>query len=154
AAGDSKRRNPAVLPVGDIVAGGQIKNVTVDYLMAPVLMLEFDRAKATLGTLKTGGGAATGFAGPSAAVGAAGGVGEDIFARGANPSHLVVVAATFPYRDQVEVIRKAMRLSSLGEVYAAGLTPKFLAVNVMRWEIKPDGKAGEAKVLYEYDPAK
>jgi hypothetical protein len=61
---------------------------------------------------------------------------------------MIVVTATFPYLDQLEVIRKALRMSSQKELLAAPEgPPRFLGLIVYRVE----GKSSEPKAIYEID---
>jgi hypothetical protein len=155
AAGTSKRVNPSVLPVGEAVAA-KVKTLQIDPLKGGVVRFDYSQKRETLGTLKPGtGGGPSGFPGggpapvPSPLSG-----GDDNFTRLIQPTRMVVVSATFPYRDQLEVTRKALRMSSVKELQDAQLMPTFLGLNVYRVELLPGGKTSEPKALYEYDPAK
>src|SRR5271165_7008932 len=74
--------------------------------------------------------------------------------RDVHPTRMVVVNATFPYREQLEVCRKALRMASVKALFDAQADPEFLGLVVYRWEVLPDGKTTEPKALYDYDPAK
>jgi hypothetical protein len=154
AGGDTKRRNPTVLPPGDLVAG-KLANVNTVYLQGGVLLLDYNPKLETLATLKPGSGGGSGLPGvaPAPAPAATGAL-EDSFARVIHPTRMVVVSATFPYRDQLEVCRKALRMTTLNDLFAAEADPRFLGVIVYRQEVLPDGKTTEPKALYDYDQAK
>jgi hypothetical protein len=146
AAGDTRRQNPTVLPVGDVVAAGQpVKNLTRAYVHGGVLML--DRVKDEINTVKAGGGGATTL--PGVAVQRSGApTGDENFAHDLHPTRMIVVTATFPYLDQLEVIRKALRMSNRDELLKAPEgPPRFLGLIVYRVE----GKNPEPKAIYEID---
>jgi hypothetical protein len=145
AAGDTRRRNPDVLRVGDVLADGAVKNVFVKYIQGGVRRFSYDPNQQVLRTVKPSG---TGGA-PAAAANTPGV--SDSFARELHPTRMVLVTATFPIRDQIEAVRKALRLNSLLEVQAEQAEPKFLGLLVYRREILPDGKATEPIAIYDKD---
>jgi hypothetical protein len=68
---------------------------------------------------------------------------------------LVVVSATFPYLEQAELYRKALRLERLEDLFSKGLAPTFEGLNVQRRTVTTvDGKdkPGEWEDVYMYDP--
>jgi hypothetical protein len=69
---------------------------------------------------------------------------------------LVVVSGTFPYFEQAELYRKALRFDRLEDMFAAGLAPTFEGLIVERRKItKEDGKEkiGEWEGVYKFDYA-
>jgi len=150
AAGNSKKQNPDVLPVGDVVAGGQVKNIQVNYIVGGVLTLDYDAKSESLATLKASGAAGPGLPGSAPAAAPAVGA-DDSFTRLLHPTRMIVVTATFPYREQLDVTRKALRMASTDELLASPQSPRFLGLIVYRWEIMPDGKATDQKAVYESD---
>jgi len=148
AAGDTKRQNPTVLPVGEVLAG-QLKNIQLNYVQGGVLTLDYNETKGTLATLKLLGAGGAGL--PNAPPPAAGVAGADDFVKLIHPTRMVVVHATFPYQNQLEVIRKALRLASVSELVAAQAAPRFLGMNIYRREILPSGEASSFKPLFEVD---
>jgi hypothetical protein len=68
---------------------------------------------------------------------------------------LVVVSATFPYHEQVEEYRKALRLEKVPDVFTKGLAPAIEGLNVDRRKITfKDGQdvEGEWEHIYQFDP--
>jgi hypothetical protein len=68
---------------------------------------------------------------------------------------LVVVSATFPYHEQVEEYRRALRLERVPDVFTKGLAPAFEGLNVDRRKFTfKDGEAvaGEWEHIYQFDP--
>jgi hypothetical protein len=63
------------------------------------------------------------------------------------------VSAVFPYREQLEVFRKALRKESVNELFNPKelLVPKILGLHVVRYEMVP-GKAPVQEVLYTANP--
>jgi hypothetical protein len=68
---------------------------------------------------------------------------------------MIVVTGTFPYHEQVEMYRKALRLERKDEVFTKGLQPTFEGLNVERRKmVMKDGKAvpGNWEVVYMHEP--
>src|SRR5262249_5136011 len=66
---------------------------------------------------------------------------------------MVLVMATFPYREQVKDFLKALRLESLEEFRAKGSLPTFRGLDIHRGEPGPDGKVAW-KAVYTMDKGK
>jgi hypothetical protein len=65
---------------------------------------------------------------------------------------LVVVSASFPYREQLEHFRKALRAATIEDLFARPeTTPRFLGLNVLRREVHADQVRGPWVPLYEVD---
>jgi hypothetical protein len=153
AAGDSKLRNPNVLPAAEIIAGDANNARPRFYVSGGVLTLAYDTKKDMLGTVRpaaVGGGPVL----PNVAAPAFRGTGqEDNFARLLQPTRMIVVTTTFPFRDQLEVTRKALRKTDVKELLDAQLEPSFRGLIVFRWEVLPGGKTSDPQAVYSYDPA-
>src|SRR5439155_21236707 len=63
--------------------------------------------------------------------------GEAVFV--VKQKRMVVVSATFPYLEQAEWYRKALRFERLDELFARGLAPAFEGLNVQRRKITTAG---------------
>ena len=146
AAGDNARRNPEVLRVGDVVGEGEVKDVKVQYLEGGTRLYAFNENQGTLEKLKPSGAGS----GPAVVAGV-GQVVADAYARDLHPTRMVLVTTTFPLRDQIEAIRKALHLKDFADIQANLAEPKFLGLLVYRREILPDGKATEPVKLYDAD---
>jgi hypothetical protein len=97
-----------------------------------------------------GGGKMGGFPG-----GAKGGGGNDKkYKEKLLPVHAVVVTGTFPVKDQLEYIRKALRYNSVEELFKSDGdgNPEFYGLAVMRRELSPDGKTTQWIELKLDDP--
>src|SRR5262249_29155583 len=71
-----------------------------------------------------------------------------------NQKRMVVVSATFPYLDQAEIYRKALRFERIEELFYRGLAPAFEGLNVQRRKITTAGgkaKPGEWENIYMAD---
>jgi hypothetical protein len=53
---------------------------------------------------------------------------------------MVIVAGSFPYLDQCEQFKKALRLDTIHELFTRGLAPTFEGIIVERCEVGADGK--------------
>src|SRR5262249_36630379 len=58
------------------------------------------------------------------------------------PTHLVVVNATFPYKEQVDLYQKSLRIASQEELFQMDLQPMIRGINVLRAEVLP-GQSGK-----------
>src|SRR5439155_12715256 len=73
-----------------------------------------------------------------------------------NQKRMVVVSATFPYFEQAELYRKALRVDRIEELFARGLAPAFEGLNVQRRKITTAGGKttnGEWENVYMADAA-
>ena len=71
-----------------------------------------------------------------------------------NQKRMVVVSATFPYYDQAELYRKALRVERIEDLFARGLAPTFEGLNVQRRKITTAGgktTPGEWENVYMAD---
>jgi hypothetical protein len=71
------------------------------------------------------------------------------------PLHAVVVSGSFAIKDQLEMIRKALRYNSIEELFNSGngdAMPEFAGLVVLRREFAKDGKPGEWADLKLDDP--
>jgi hypothetical protein len=60
------------------------------------------------------------------------------------PRRMVVIQAAFPYKEQLDEIRRALRLNSIAEVFQTdGATPLFKGVDLERRMVYGNGKASE-----------
>src|SRR5436309_1688251 len=72
------------------------------------------------------------------ALGAAGALAlEPVFV--INQKRMVVVSATFPYFEQAELYRKALRVERIEDLFARGLAPALEGLNVQRRKITTAG---------------
>jgi hypothetical protein len=70
--------------------------------------------------------------------------------------HMVVVSGTFPYNDQVEIFKKALRMEQADEVFSSGLAPSLTGLNVERRKITTQNgeqQPGPWEAIYMFDPA-
>ncbi len=141
AVGESKMGNPPIFPVASLA-----KNVRdqyqVDLVFAPVFVYQLDEItgqrvkvrKAAADNLNPNFNRNQGFRG-----GETGGAAADM-AHFIEPVKMVVVSATFPYREQVEMFRRSLRKNSLSELMATpNAMPKFVGLEVQRGEVGPNG---------------
>lgn len=157
AVGENKVSNPPVLPVAGV---GKEKTFQMDLVRAPVFVHKLDengRSIKVLGTAKTAGGpGGSPFAPPVAAPGMAGAGGPGAaptLARYIDPTRMVVVTTTFPYKDQLDLFRKALRKDTLAQLLADPTAmPQFLGLNVKRCELQDDGKFSDWVDVYFPDP--
>jgi hypothetical protein len=64
------------------------------------------------------------------------------------PRRMVVIEAAFPYKEQLDEIRRALRLNSIADVFQTdGATPLFKGIDLERRMILPNGKAMEWQPL-------
>jgi hypothetical protein len=182
---DSKRRNPEVLPVGELVPGKdpnappQIQGVVAVIERDPVhgYLMQPDTKKVKVFTKNApprkteGGGPMPGGippggsappAGGSAplpqygAPGAAGGGAQEPVYN-VKPARMIVVYGVFPYGQQLELFRKALRKNSIAELFQSKLAPKLRGLIVVRYEVLGTDKDGRPKYgppqdLYTLDP--
>lgn len=142
AVGDNKVQNPIILAV-ETGTQGKNKQIQMDVIRAPVLVysLNLDGREPTVNGLAPEGAKASEAA--------------EHLARQIQPRRLVVVHATFPYKEQLEIFRKALRKNTISELFTASSTgstvhqaPVFLGLNIKRQEILPDGKQTDWIDLY------
>lgn len=98
-----------------------------------------------------GGGPGGGFPGGGYPGGGEGGMGatnSPRLARFIDAERMVVVSASFPYKEQLEVFRKALRKTSVQEIFNGPDAPKFFGLNVKRCEKKYDGTYTEWVDVY------
>jgi hypothetical protein len=128
---NKKRNNPLVLPI----LNGK-NDIQVDFIRGGILSHVSDPKEQKYDTVESGGASR-----PMVVMRA---------------KRMAVIHAVFPFKDQLEEIKKALQLNHVGEVLAIpDFAPKFLGLNVTRWEVIRDAK-GEIKgenpvVLYRYD---
>jgi hypothetical protein len=172
-AANTQRRNPEVLPVGEVKKEerGQLRvvgGVSLKYYQGPVFTYVLGQQGLEVFTknapprMQLAPGAGGLMPGPAALPGgAAPPVGSGVFGGGINPqagsgatgpmvggltsglepvrdiqpSRVVVLMATFPYRQQLELFRRALRFKDLSELFQQGREPKFLGLVVWRAEV-------------------
>jgi hypothetical protein len=134
---DTRRRNPPILPVGKL-EGDQIKELQADAVLAPVRQyrLEFadslEKSKVEIFT-KGGPAAAGATAQPTvgtapAATTPANGAVQVIKGR-----RMVAVTTVFPYRQQLELFRRALRKDTVQELFKEkDTTPVIVGLYVKR----------------------
>jgi hypothetical protein len=165
--GDAKRRNPDILPVARMVKDHLI-DIQMDVVTRPVKFYElhFEIGKvAVFKEARPGGPAAAGGAftpsreaGGSAAVFGQGGFqaqsGAKSIVERVSAQRMVVVSAAFPYREQLELFRKALRKESVSELFTDPkdrLAPRIKGLIVFRAEIFGPGKASDWVPIYTVD---
>lgn len=146
---DIKRRNPQVLAVKD--GEGQFQ---MDYLPALYYNYGLDLRNSTVemfgpaAAAPAATGAPPGPRGPGGPVGMAGG---DPFVKSADPLRMVVVQGVFPMAEEIEQFKGAFRVGSQADLFATKDLPRPIGLDVVRYEVLPDGKDGEKVNLYQYD---
>lgn len=122
---DTLRRNPYALPV-------QPREVQIDYVAGVRYVYEVDLAKGT------------------AVVPA--GVANVEPLRTVRPMRLLVCSAAFPFREQLEVFQKALRIADLKDLLKNKPDmPKFLGLAVTRVELSVDGKVSDNTEILKFD---
>jgi hypothetical protein len=183
---DSRRRNPEILPVGELVpskeqgAPPKVIGVATEVVRGPVrsFLLKLEERQVMVFTKnapprKTPAAGFPGAGGPplvsqtgapgSAQLAAQYGGPAGAMTDGGQepvytikPARMIVVYGTFPYRQQLELYRKALRKNSIEELFPSKLAPKILGLNVVRYEVEQDKegrlKYGKPEVLYTFDP--
>src|SRR5947209_2346831 len=100
---------------------------------------------------------AGGFMGPGGGTRSGGGTASDKkYKEILVPVHALVVSATYPVKEQLELIRKALRYNSVKEMFESGTgdaQPEFGGLTVVRRELSADGKVGEWLAMKLDDPA-
>ncbi len=127
-AGEVKKRNPPILPIDVVDRAGNVKFVQLDALEVPVPMYQVTRDQ-KIDVLKT----------PD---------GKNLPAYALRTQRLVVVNATFPYKEQMDLYRKALRIEKAEELTEKGLAPKLAGLNVYRRVILSEDKATEWEPVY------
>ncbi|HYT92318.1 MAG TPA: hypothetical protein VEL76_26630 [Gemmataceae bacterium] len=132
------RSNPSVLPVGNVVRGAT-RDMQLDVLRAAVLALDYNsQAQSVMMRFQ-----------PGAKVDVNNGIPAEVI----RPHRLVVVTATFPYRQQLDAFRKALGVATVGELFdRPDTTPRFVGLNVWRREVQPDGSRKPPESLYRVEP--
>lgn len=125
---DTKRRNPPLLPP---LAGA--RDFQLDYVRAPILSLDLQVPSQKVLAIPDKFGTTP----------------KDL-AKVLRPKRMVVVNGIYPYREQVEIYRQALRLNTLQEVLTRD-PPKFLGLLVTRYEIGKDGKVVDTTPLYQFN---
>lgn len=141
---DSKRTEPRILPMDTLVrqegTSKDVRQIHVQYVRGGVVT--YDIRGETIATHGKGG-----------AVGV--GVGPEVvtvpLVRTIRPTKMIVVTATFPYREQAEIYRKALKFEKIEDLFPRD-APDFRGFNVMKRTVLADGKATDWKPLYIYDP--
>jgi hypothetical protein len=109
---NTKKRNPPILA---------LKAYQVQYLRVPVRVIEKDDKQVQV----------------IAAKGAQPNVMEPAFAEKIRPTRMVVISATFPYKEQLDLYRLALRAAKPEDLKQF---PQFLGLVVYRRTTLPDGK--------------
>jgi hypothetical protein len=68
------------------------------------------------------------------------------FAETVYPLRMVIITASFPYRQQLEVYRKALKVKSIAELASSKdppLMPEFVPCKVQRRQVYPNGKVSD-----------
>jgi hypothetical protein len=117
---DTKKRNPGILSLVDY---------QVQYLRVPLRVFETDGKQVMQMVVPKGG--------------AVDGTITGTFAEKIRPARMVIVSATFPYAEQLEMYRQALRAKEVGDLKQL---PEFLGLYIYRRTILPNGK-----VEYEKD---
>jgi hypothetical protein len=138
---DGSRRNPVVLALAREANGGAA-DIQVDVVCGPVFKYQLRPDDTTIqvyakGARATGAGGGAAPAGPQ-------------FVKDLEARRLVVVSAAFPYRAQLEVFAAALRKERLKD-FGPDDWPRFLGLNVLRWEVRADGKTGRWEWVYGAD---
>jgi hypothetical protein len=160
---DNKRRNPNILPVGRYEQD-RLKDVQIDVVRGDFLLLQMDYERQKVRKFMTKGGKGPGGAGPiqpqgpeqmpfKQGLGKAGGRGTDSMVHKVMAQRVVVLSTVFPYSQQLEYYRRALRKETVNELFDAKepLAPRFLGLNVIRSEVQPDGKFSPWQTLYTAD---
>jgi hypothetical protein len=141
-----KRVNPKIRPpemVTKVVNDGNesfIQHCQVLPVVGGVYQYEWNTREKTMmvhSGAQPGGGGAVSPAPPVMPTGTQGGMEP---AKKLIGQRMVLVMATFPYREQVKDFLKALRLETLEELRAKGALPTFLGLDIERGEPGPDGK--------------
>lgn len=145
---NDKRDNPQPLTIKQ-----GPKDIQLDYVRSLVLAYEYDTNQRTVkGLAPDTSGAGPGGAGP----GVPGGKKKEPMARdkggkadlpsflhAGQPQRMVICTALFPMRQQVEEFRRKLRMKNQAELLASrGDLPRPLGIQVIRYEVKPDGQPG------------
>src|SRR5262249_3536677 len=99
-----------------------------------------------------GRGAVGGVLQPATPEGIGAGAAAPPFAYRIYPARLLVVTATFPYKEQMELYQKALRFEKLDEVVTRNAMPEFRGLIVHRRVVRRDGTPEKWEPLYTYDP--
>jgi hypothetical protein len=140
--GTNKREKPILLAVDK-----GAKNIQVVYVAGSVFTWDLDRERAKLRAFDTGEGEKKGATGKVETPQGADKQ-DKAMPRAVEltrPIRMVVVNATFPYGDQVELYQKALRIVDADELFAKGLQPIFHGINVLRAEVSPGQAAKDLK---------
>jgi hypothetical protein len=160
---DGKRRIPFILPAGKYVKE-QLVDCQPALIRGPFLAYRLDHEKQSVRVFKDRG-KVPGVPAPGGVPGGRpdplgfGGItgrgkdGNDNMVHKIVAGRMVVVSTVFPYAQQLELYRKALRKDQLIDLFdiKEPLAPKFLGLNVVRSEIQRDGKFGEWQKVYEAD---
>ncbi|MCC6419070.1 MAG: hypothetical protein IT429_12620 [Gemmataceae bacterium] len=136
-AGDNRKRNPTILPIDVADRSGKGKFLQIDAIVSGFSRYDISQRDQKIWALET-----------DANKGARAGLPPVEYV---GTEHLILVHATFPYLDQMEQYRKALRLDRVQDVYLRGLMPTFAGLLVRRRAFGPDGKVSEFEKVYFQD---
>jgi hypothetical protein len=160
---DTKRHNPFIMPIGRVVKD-QVTDVQMNVVRGD--FLAYQMYPETLKVAIFGKGAAANPAGGGAAgafvpagsgpfgggmPGFGGGKSDDAMVHLVQARRVVVVSSVFPYAQQVELFRKALRVESIGDLIKERLIPDIRGLNVVRTEVLPGGKFAPWQQIYTSD---
>ncbi len=131
---DTNRLEPLVLPVGSSTAPNN-KEMQIDYVPGAPTGYNVDFAKKRYEAIVQRQGA-----------------GESV-AWTILPKRMVVVTAAFPWKEQLEVFKAALRYTHVKELTGRDM-PRFLGLDVVRFEVNPDGTERERVYIYKFVPDK
>jgi hypothetical protein len=137
---DNKRRNPNISKVMD-----DPKHIQVDFLRGGYFSYQLEIAKERVFAYSQTGNQP---ANPNKAALSSN------MAKIMKPLRAVLVTAVFPMKEQMEEYRRKLYYPTMADLVAKPQDlPKPLGLNVIRWEVKPDGKYGEGIPIYKYNLA-
>jgi hypothetical protein len=142
---DTKRRNPEILPIDvpfrtvkDSAGKERVaKYQQLDGLQAGLFLYQIDLRNQRIEALVH--------------PGDRGGAAPPQFVRHNRARRMVVFTATFPYREQLEVYRKALRVEKADDLFAKGLAPRLAGLNVARRTRRPNKTWSDWESVYLVD---
>lgn len=135
-AADTKKRNPFVLPI-DGAGDDRDKYIQIHAVHAAVQHYTVDQRGRKIWTAQS-----------DAQKGVAQFPPLAVYVRG---EKLVIVHATFPYKEQIDLFLKALRIDKDVTLYQRGLMPTFAGLNVYRGEKAPGAKDYQWAPVYMAD---
>jgi hypothetical protein len=146
-------QNPIILTLDSRPDGGlALLKGQLQVVRGAARLFDLDRARQTVtrfkDALEPGGppglpGPGLPGGGPKIPPGGIGPAGSGDYVTVLQPTRLVVISATFPYKQELEEFRKALRLKTVADLFNhQDTTPRFQGLRVERREIQADGAAG------------